>query len=67
MDASYKKHQTLTEAGHQLAPLVFPTPPPSDWLTVLSNNYLQVPLKLPTVTAGQYVIQNLEQVWCTHT
>lgn len=69
----YKKHKTLTEAGHRLAPLIPPAPPPSGWVTVSSENYLQVAPDLPTVTAGQYTIKitNISalslQVWCIHT
>ena len=69
----YKKHKTL---GHRLAPLAPPAPPPSGWVTVSSENYLQVAPDLQTVTAGQYTIKitNLPnistlslQVWCTRT
>ena len=55
----YKKHKTLTEAGHRLAPLTPPAPPPSGWVTVSSENYLQVAPDLPTVTAGQYTIKRI--------
>ena len=51
-----QKHKTLTDAGHSLAPLNPPAPPPSGWVTVSSENYLQVAPDLPTVTAGQYTI-----------
>ena len=47
----YKKHRTLTEAGHTLAPLSPPAPPPSGWVTITEENHLQVSLDLPT---GQY-------------
>ena len=52
----YKKHKALTDAVHRLAPLNPPAPPPSGWVTVSSENYLQVAPDLPTVTAGQYTI-----------
>ena len=52
----YKKHKTLTDTGHKLVPLNPPAPPPSGWVTVSSENYLQVAADLPTVTAGQYTI-----------
>ena len=58
----YKKHKTLTEAGHRLAPLTPPAPPPSGWVTVSSENYLQVAPDLPTVTAGQYTIKKLSNI-----
>ena len=54
----YKNHNTLTEAGHRLAPLISPAPPPSGWVTVSSENYLQVAPDLPSVTASQYTINN---------
>lgn len=64
MDGSYlyKKHKTLTEAGHRVAPPTPPAPPPSGWVTVSSENYLQVAPDLPTVTAGQYTIKKLSNI-----
>eukprot|EP00731_Ephydatia_muelleri_P024343 Em0016g614a len=48
----YKKYKTLTDAGHVLAPLTAPPPPPSGWVTVSSENYTQVAPDIPTVTVG---------------
>ena len=70
----YKKHKTLTDAGHRPAPLNPLVPPPSGWVTISSENYLQVAPDLPTVTAGQYTIKlqiyqfliSFLQAWCTH-
>ena len=53
----YIKHKTLTDAGHRLAPLSPPAPPPSGWVTVSSENYLQLAPDLLTVTAGQFTIK----------
>ena len=52
----YKKHKILTEAGQRLVPLTSPAPPPSGWVTVSSENYLQVAPNLPTITPGQWTI-----------
>ena len=51
-----KKHKTLTEAGHMLAPLSPPAPPPRGWVTVTEENYIRVAQNLPTVTAGQHTL-----------
>ena len=56
----YKKHKSLTEAGHRLAPLTPPAPPPSGWVTISSENYQAVAPNLPTVTAGQFTINHFQ-------
>ena len=53
----YKKYKMLTDAGHVIAPLTAPPPPPSGWVTVSSENYTQVAPDIPTITVGQYILR----------
>ena len=55
----YKKYKTLTDAGHRLAPLTALPPPPSGWVTLAAENYMQVAPDIPAVTAGQYIIMTI--------
>ena len=67
VDGSYrhKKHKALTDAGVTVAALTPQAPPLSGWVTVSSDNYMQLQPNLPAVTAGQLSTSSYMTTTCT--